>query len=82
MTYKALQLASGVVKLVKGSPLISVLDCSLAVIQLVSDDASDFLSHKCAHQLHPVVDPQVSHFKHVPFRTSVKFMHSVHISPS
>jgi hypothetical protein len=31
---------------------------------------------------HPVVDPQVSHFKHVPFRTSVKFKHSEHISPS
>jgi hypothetical protein len=33
-------------------------------------------------QLHPVVDPQVSHFKHVPFRTSVKFAHSGQDSPS
>jgi hypothetical protein len=31
---------------------------------------------------HPVVDPHVSHFKHVPFRTKVKFKHSEHISPS
>jgi hypothetical protein len=31
---------------------------------------------------HPVVLPHVSHFKHVPFRTSVKFKHSEHISPS
>jgi hypothetical protein len=31
---------------------------------------------------HPVVDPHVSHFKQVPFRTSVKFKHSEHISPS
>jgi len=31
---------------------------------------------------HPVVLPHVSHLRHVPFRTSVKFMHSEHISPS
>ena len=31
---------------------------------------------------HPVVLPHVSHFMHVPFRTSVKFPHSPHISPS
>jgi hypothetical protein len=31
---------------------------------------------------HPVVLPHVSHFIHVPFRTSVKFPHSPHISPS
>ena len=31
---------------------------------------------------HPVVLPHVSHFKHVPLRTSVKFPHSPHISPS
>ena len=31
---------------------------------------------------HPVVLPHVSHFMHVPLRTSVKFMHSPHISPS
>jgi hypothetical protein len=31
---------------------------------------------------HPVVDPHVSHFMHVPFRTSVKLPHSEHISPS
>jgi hypothetical protein len=31
---------------------------------------------------HPVVDPHVSHFMQVPFRTKVKFPHSPHISPS
>jgi hypothetical protein len=31
---------------------------------------------------HPVVLPHVSHFMQVPFRTSVKFPHSEHISPS
>jgi len=31
---------------------------------------------------HPVVLPHVSHFMQVPFRTSVKFMHSGHASPS
>jgi hypothetical protein len=31
---------------------------------------------------HPVVDPHVSHFIQVPFRTKVKFPHSPHISPS
>ena len=33
-------------------------------------------------QLHPVVLPHVSHFRHVPFRTSVKFPHSGQLSPS
>lgn len=31
---------------------------------------------------HPVVLPHVSHFKHVPFRTSVKFWHSGQASPT
>ena len=31
---------------------------------------------------HPVVAPHVSHFKHVPFRTSVKLAHSGQASPS
>ena len=31
---------------------------------------------------HPVVLPQVSHFKHVPFLTSVKFWHSGQASPT
>ncbi len=35
-----------------------------------------------APQLHPVVAPQVSHFRQVPLRTSVKFMHSGQASPS
>jgi len=35
----------------------------------------------CPHE-HPVVLPHVSHFMQVPFRTSVKFPHSPHISPS
>jgi hypothetical protein len=30
----------------------------------------------------PVVEPHVSHFMHVPLRTSVKLPHSPHISPS
>lgn len=33
-------------------------------------------------QLHPVVEPHVSHFKHVPLRTSVKLPHSPHESPT
>ena len=33
-------------------------------------------------QLHPVVPPHVSHFKHVPFRTMVKFPHSGQDSPT
>jgi|GEM_PF-2282617 len=33
-------------------------------------------------QLHPLVEPHVSHFKHVPFRTMVKFPHSEQLSPS
>ena len=34
------------------------------------------------HHEHPVVLPHVSHLRHVPFLTSVKFRHSEHISPS
>jgi len=30
----------------------------------------------------PVVEPQVSHFRQVPFRTSVKFAHSGQDSPT
>jgi hypothetical protein len=33
-------------------------------------------------QRYPVVTPQVSHFRHVPLRTSVKFPHFVQTSPS
>jgi len=33
-------------------------------------------------QLHPLVPPQVSHFKHVPFLTIVKLPHSPQASPS
>jgi hypothetical protein len=32
-------------------------------------------------QLHPLVLPHVSHFKHVPLRTMVKLEHSGHMSP-
>jgi hypothetical protein len=35
-----------------------------------------------SYQLHPVVDPHVSHFRQVPLRTSVKFEHSGQASPS
>jgi hypothetical protein len=31
---------------------------------------------------HPVVAPHVSHFRHVPFLTSVKFWHSPQASPT
>lgn len=31
---------------------------------------------------HPLVDPHVLHFMHVPLRTSVKFRHSPQASPS
>jgi hypothetical protein len=37
---------------------------------------------KSEYQLQPLVLPHVSHFMHVPFRTSVKLPHSPHISPS
>lgn len=33
-------------------------------------------------QLHPVVEPQLSHFMQVPLRTRVKFPHSPQGSPS
>jgi hypothetical protein len=33
-------------------------------------------------QLHPLVLPHVSHFMHVPLRSSVKFPHSPQLSPS
>jgi hypothetical protein len=33
-------------------------------------------------QLHPVVPPQVSHFRQVPFRTMVKLPHSGQASPT
>ncbi len=31
---------------------------------------------------HPLVDPQLSHFRHVPLRTMVKLPHSEQDSPS
>jgi len=41
------------------------------------------LSNICAvDQLHPDVEPQVSHFMHVPLRTRVKLPHSPQGSPS
>ena len=33
-------------------------------------------------QLHPVVEPHVSHLRHVPFLRSVKLPHSPQASPS
>ena len=41
-----------------------------------------FAGEAIASQLHPVVFPHVLHFRHVPLRTSVKFPHSSHASPS
>ena len=37
---------------------------------------------KMPGQLHPLVAPQVSHLRHVPLRTRVKFPHSPQESPS
>lgn len=34
------------------------------------------------NQLHPVVEPQVLHFRQVPLRTSVKLPHSPQLSPT
>lgn len=36
----------------------------------------------CPRQLHPLVEPQVSHFRQVPLRTMVKLPHSAQFSPS
>ena len=33
------------------------------------------------NQLHPLVEPHVSHFSQVPLRTMVKFWHSPHMLP-
>ena len=41
------------------------------------DDKIETLSHE-----HPVVAPHVSHFRHVPLRTSVKFPQVPQASPS
>ena len=64
----------------------------LARISFVGEEseAEAVTSEHCRHdgfplsggQLHPVVPPHVSHFKHVPFRTIVKFPHSGHASPT
>jgi hypothetical protein len=43
--------------------------------------AFPFSLGQCAHE-HPVVLPHVSHFKHVPFRTSVKLPQDSQASPS
>jgi len=39
-------------------------------------------AHPARHHEHPVVAPQVLHLRQVPLRTSVKFPHSPHESPS
>lgn len=36
----------------------------------------------CDPQLHPEVEPQVSHLRQVPFRTSVKLPHDEQASPT
>jgi transcriptional regulator with XRE-family HTH domain len=43
--------------------------------------SSPAMMGRASHE-HPVVLPHVSHFMHVPFRTSEKCPHSPHISPS
>jgi len=42
----------------------------------------EFMTSPFGSQLHPLVDPHVSHFKHVPFLTIVKLWHSEHEMPS
>ena len=44
--------------------------------------ASIFSLSSRNNQLHPVVEPQVLHFRQVPLRTSVKLPHSPHESPT
>ena len=47
--------------------------------------ADQFATPSCGEyhaQLHPVVPPQVSHFRHVPLRTMVKLPHSGQDSPT
>jgi hypothetical protein len=47
--------------------------------------ANDFADRKPRRhldsQLHPLVEPHVSHFSQVPFRTMVKLWHSEHSLP-
>jgi hypothetical protein len=43
--------------------------------------AFPFSLGQCAHE-HPVVDPHVSHLRHVPLRTSVKLPQESQASPS
>jgi hypothetical protein len=39
------------------------------------------MRHSDDHE-HPLVDPHVSHLRHVPFRTIVKLWHSEQLVPS
>lgn len=52
--------------------------------QISSDEIPNvhLISQQRRSQLQPVVAPHVLHFKHVPLRTSVKFPHSPHESPT
>jgi len=91
------QPADRVVELFQRAGIVLLFDRGLAILQLVADDAPDFIGDGRAprravpqirihggprHQLHPVVLPQVSHLRHVPLRTSVKLPHSAQASPS
>src|SRR5690606_8306313 len=44
-------------------------------------DERGLLTYTSCTQLHPLVEPQVSHFSQVPLRTMVKFWHSEHMLP-
>ena len=49
----------------------------LNVLVLVEGVSEILRSHE-----HPLVEPQVSHFRQVPLRTMVKLPHSEQLSPS
>ena len=69
--------------LMAGPPWSNVtlwVDCATLTRLLVPSYPS--LHTAAQTQLHPVVLPHVSHFRHVPLRTSVKFEHSGQASPT
>lgn len=59
------------------------VDCATLTRHLVPSYPSLHTHHtdRTSHE-HPVVLPQVSHFRQVPLRTSVKFEHSGQASPT
>lgn len=68
---------------------MSVRNLPLACILQLQHDAENATGGRLAARLkvafdheHPLVDPQVSHFRQVPLRTIVKFAHSGQETPS